>query len=143
MVEGLGDNVELFVADRRGTIEGCTVFPFSDHSAYSMYGGRLPVADPGAMNLLNWEAMLHFKRRGAKRFDFMGGRIDPAKGSKQEGIMTFKQRFGGQLKQGFMWKLPLRPLGAYAYSVGVRILRGGDIVDVERHKLNGVRPSAE
>ena len=35
-----------------------------------------------------------------------------------------------------MWKYKIRPIKSIAYSVGVRLLRGGDIVDLERHKLN-------
>lgn len=136
LMEGLGEDVEIFVAERQGTIEGCTIFPFSEHSAYSLYGGRLSTADAGSMNLLNWEAMVRFKRAGTKRFDFMGARVAPTPGSKQEGIMTFKQRFGGQLLHGFMWKFPLRRFGACVYAAGVRLLRGGDVVDAERHKLH-------
>ena len=49
--------------------------------------------------------------------------------------MMFKERFGGQLFQGYMWKYSLRPLQYAAYSLAVRLLRGGDIVDAERHKL--------
>src|SRR5439155_3554729 len=90
LVRGLGANVKLFVAESNGAVQGCTLFPFSEYSAYSMYGGRVSAADPGAMNLLNWEAITQFRTLGIKRFDFMGGRINPASGSKQEGIMTFK-----------------------------------------------------
>ena len=42
---------------------------------------------------------------------------------------------GAKLIQGYIWKYPLRPLRSLAYSYGVRLLRGGDIVDLERHKL--------
>jgi lipid II:glycine glycyltransferase (peptidoglycan interpeptide bridge formation enzyme) len=67
----------------------------------------------------------------------VGVRIQPDKGSKQEGLMMFKQRFGGQLIQGYMWKYPIRPMKYSFYSIAVRLLRGGDIVDNERHKLSG------
>ena len=52
--------------------------------------------------------------------------------------MMFKQRFGGQLEKGYMWKYSINPLKFAIYSMAVRLLRGGDIVDNERHKLNGV-----
>jgi len=62
-------------------------------------------------------------------------RINPEPGSKQEGLKSFKERFGTELIQGFMWKQSLNPLKAAVYSYAIRMLRGGDIVDNERHKL--------
>ena len=137
-VLGLNENVKIFVADYQGTIHGCTIFPFSIYSAYSLYGGRIPEADTGAMNLLNWEAIRQFRELGVKRFDFMGVRINPDVGSKQEGIMIFKQRFGGQLHQGYIWKYSIHPLKYRLYCLAVRLRRGGDIVDAEYHKLRSL-----
>jgi hypothetical protein len=138
LVLGLNENVKIFVADYQGVVQGCTVFPFSGYSAYSLYGGRTPESDTGAMNYLNWEAIRQFRELGVKLFDFVGVRINPEKGSKQEGIMFFKQRFGGQLARGYMWKYSLHPLKYAVYSLAVRFLRGGDIVDHEQHKLDKV-----
>ena len=135
MISGLGENVRIFVADYQGVVQGCTVIPFSRHSAYYVYGGSIPKPITGATNLLHWEAIRQFREFGVKRYDFVGVRINPEKGSKQEGLMMFKQRFGGQLVQGYMWKYSLRPLKFGLYSLAVRLLRGGDIVDLERHKL--------
>jgi lipid II:glycine glycyltransferase (peptidoglycan interpeptide bridge formation enzyme) len=91
------------------------------------------------MNLLNWEAIRQFRDLGVNRLDFVGVRINPEKGSKQEGIMIFKQRFGGKLFQGYIWKYSFRPLKFAIYSLAVRLLRGGDIVDHERHKMTNPR----
>lgn len=134
-VLGLGENVNVFVAYYQGLVQGCLVAPFSGYSAYALYSGRIPKTEAGVMNLLRWEAIRHFRNLGVKRFDSVGVRIDPEKGSKQEGLLTFKQRFGGQLDQGYMWKYSLRPIQYAVYSLAVRFLRGGDIVDAERHKL--------
>jgi hypothetical protein len=136
-VIGLGKNVKIFCADYQGTAQGCAVLPFSDYSAYYLYGGSISGPLTGAMNLLQWEAIRTFRNLGVKRYDFVGVRINPEKESKQEGLMTFKQRFGGKLSQGYMWKYSLHPLKYSAYSLAVRLLRGGDIVDHERHKLAG------
>ena len=87
------------------------------------------------MHLLHWEAMRRFRQMGVKQFDFQGVRIDPEEGSKQEGILNFKRRFGGRLLQGYVWKYAFRPIKSAAYDVAVRLFKGGDIVDVERHKL--------
>jgi lipid II:glycine glycyltransferase (peptidoglycan interpeptide bridge formation enzyme) len=87
------------------------------------------------MQLLHWEAMLQFRAMGVKRFDFQGVRINPEKGSKQEGILNFKKNFGGELISGYLWKYPFHPLKWAAYSVGVKLFLGGDIVDHEHSKL--------
>lgn len=135
MVESLGDYIKIFVAEHQGEVQGCTVVPFSQHSAYYVYGGSSPKPLPGANNLLHWHAMEEFKRLGVNHYDFVGARISPEKGSKQEGIMTFKKRFGAELVQGYTWKYPFHLLSYTAYSMAVRLLRGGDIVDAEKHKF--------
>jgi lipid II:glycine glycyltransferase (peptidoglycan interpeptide bridge formation enzyme) len=135
-VLGLSENVKIFVADYQGAVQGCAVVPFSGYGAYYLYGGSISSPLSGAMNLLQWEAIRTFRNLGVKRYDFVGVRINPEKGSKQEGLMVFKERFGGQLVQGYMWKYSLHPLKYAVYSQAVRFLRGGDVVDQERHKLN-------
>ncbi len=138
MVSGLDENVKIFVADYQSVVQGCVVIPYSSHSAYYVYGGSIPEPITGAMNLLHWEAIRQFRALGVKRYDFVGVRINPEKGSKQEGLKMFKQRFGGQLVQGYMWKYSLHWLKFSAYSLAVRLLRGGDIVDQENHKIKSV-----
>ena len=129
------ENVKIFVANYQGATQGCAVVPFSGHSAYYLYGGSIPNPLTGATNLLQWEAIRLFRGLGVKHYDFVGVRINPEKGSKQDGLMTFKERFGGQLAQGYMWKYSIHPLKYAVYSLAVRLLRGGDIVDQECHKL--------
>jgi len=87
------------------------------------------------MNLLQWEAIRQFRNMGVNRYDFCGARIHPEKGSKQAGLAMFKERFGAQLSQGYIWKCALHPMKFAAYSLAVRVLRGGDIVDYEKHKI--------
>jgi hypothetical protein len=141
MVAGLGENVKVFVAESGGINQGCAVIPYSGYSAYYAYGGSSEHPISGATNLLQWEAMRSFRDLGVKRYDFCGVRINPEKGSKAAGLMMYKERFGGQLVQGYMWKYALSPLKSALYSLAVRLLRGGDIVDKERHKLpNAQRP---
>ena len=137
-VVGLGDNVKVLIADYEGSVQSCTVYPFSNHCAYAVYGGSIPEPVTGAMKLVQWEAIRLFRGIGVKRFDLVGGRINPAKGSKEEGIVTFKQKFGAELVSGYMWKYSIRPLKFAVYSLAVRLLRGGDIVDHEHHKLKRV-----
>jgi len=134
-VLALGEQVRILVAEREGVCQGCMIAPFSEHTAYTWYCGSRPEPVIGATHLLHKEAMCRFRQMGVKRFDFQGVRIDPEKGSKQEGILNFKSRFGGTLVQGYVWKYAFRPMKSAAYDVAVRLLKGGDIVDMERHKL--------
>lgn len=131
----LGEHVRILVAEHDGVCNGCMVAPFSEAAAYTWYCGSRPEPVIGAMHLLHWEAMRRFRQMGVKQFDFQGVRIDPEEGSKQEGILNFKRRFGGRLLQGYVWKYAFRPIKSAAYDVAVRLFKGGDIVDVERHKL--------
>jgi len=134
-VKSLGENVKILVADHEGVIQGCVVVPYSTYCAYYVYGGSIPEPHTGATNLIHWEAIRLFRQMGVKRYDFVGVRINPDAGSKQEGLLQYKQRFGGRLIQGYMWKYPIRPLKYAVYNMAVHSLRGGDIVDQERHKL--------
>jgi hypothetical protein len=134
-VRGFGDNVKIYVAIHQGEVQACLVAPFSQHTAYTLYGGTIPQPLKGAMHLLHWEAIRHFHEMNVKYFNFTGARINPEKGSKQEGIATFKMRFGGRMVQGYMWKYSFHSLKFAAYSVAFRLLKGGDIVDSERYKL--------
>jgi lipid II:glycine glycyltransferase (peptidoglycan interpeptide bridge formation enzyme) len=137
-VLNLNENIKILIADYQGNTQGCAVIPFSDYSAYYLYGGSISQPLTGAMNLLQWEAIRVFRNLGVKRYDFVGVRIDPNEGSKQDGLMMFKQRFGGRLNQGYMWKRSLNPMKYLVYNLAVRFLRGGDIVDAERHKLESI-----
>ncbi|WP_408999188.1 lipid II:glycine glycyltransferase FemX [Syntrophus buswellii] len=137
-VFSLDRNVQIMVADYQGIIQGCIVVPFSLHTAYYVYGGSIQQPQTGATNLLHWEAMKQFRKLGVKRYDFVGVRINPKEGTRQEGLYAYKQRFGGKLIQGYMWKYPIRPLKYFAYAQAVRFQRGGDIVDQERHKFGTI-----
>lgn len=134
-VHGLGEHGKLMIADYQGHIQSCVVYAFSDYCAYAVYGGNLARQFPGANKLLHWEAVRLFQKLGVKRYDFYGARINPEKGSKQEAINSFKRRLGGKLIKGYIWKYPLSPLRSAAYTYAVRFLRGGDIIDAERHKM--------
>jgi hypothetical protein len=140
---GLGDNGKLFVAQHGAVPHSYCLFGFSDHCAYAIYAGNALNQHQGANKLLYWEGIRYFRSLGVRRFDFVGARINPEKGSKQEAINLMKKRFGASLIQGYMWKCPLRPWRSLAYSYGVRYLKGGDIVDHERHKLEGFAPSVQ
>jgi len=135
-VTGLGENVRVLITELDGEMQSCVVYAFSNYCAYAVYGGNLEHQHQGSAKLLHWEAMKMFSQMGIKRYDFVGARIDPPTGSKQHSINSFKSRLGGELRQGFLWKYRLHPIKSLVYSIGVRILRGGDIVDNERSRAN-------
>lgn len=142
-VRALGPQAAVFVAEFEGRIQGSAIIPFSRHCAYNMHAGS--VADPvaGTTNLLQWEIMRYFRAQGVRYYNFVGARIDPEPGSKQEGLVNFKKRFGGALLRGFMWRYHLNPAKAWMYQLASRMRSGGDIVDQESHKLrDAVSPSA-
>jgi lipid II:glycine glycyltransferase (peptidoglycan interpeptide bridge formation enzyme) len=131
----LGEHVKILVAEANGVCQGAMVAPFSEYAAYTWYCGSRPEPVLGSTHLLHWEAMLRFRNLGVRRFNFQGVRINPEKGSKQEGIMNFKSRFGGALVQGYTWKYGFGRLSFAAYGAAMRLMKGGDIVDAEHHKL--------
>lgn len=137
---GLGENGRILIAHHQGRIESCGVYAFSTYAAYAVYAGNRPDQMKGAHKLTHWEALKSFKESGVRLYDLVGARIDPQMGSKQEAINSFKQRLGGKLKRGYMWKYSLRPVRSLAYTLGVRLLRGGDIVDRESFKLSKYTP---
>jgi len=40
--------------------------------------------------------------------------------------------------RGYMWKYPLHSLKYKVYALAMCLTRGGDIVDMEKHKLENV-----
>jgi hypothetical protein len=140
--DGLGEQGMLLAAGREDETHSYVLFGFSRYCAYAIYAGNLEHQHQGANKLLYWEAMRRFRDLGARTFDFYGARVNPEKGSKQEGINQLKILMGASLSQGYMWKYSLRPWRAWMYTAAVRMLRGGDIVDQEAYKL-GRTPAQE
>ena len=128
MTKSLAENVEVVIAYHDDKPIGCAVFPVSKYSAYYQYGGSIDAPVLGAMNLLHWEAVKHFKLAGVRFYDFVGARIEPKHGSKLEGIQRFKSRFGSTMRTGYLWKIPLSKK-YYIYNF-LRRLKGGAISDI-------------
>jgi hypothetical protein len=134
-VLGLAENGKIMIAYYQGVAQSCTLYAFSNYCAYAVYGGNIEGTHQGAMKLVQWESIRLFNNLGVKRFDFVGARINPEKGSKQDALSSFKKRFGATLREGYMWKYSLNPLKYRLYCLAARLRSGGDIVDAERHKL--------
>jgi lipid II:glycine glycyltransferase (peptidoglycan interpeptide bridge formation enzyme) len=134
-IDGLGPNGKILLATVNGHVDSCAVFAASRFCAYAVYAGNVEQPLQGANKLLYWEAIRRFKQAQVQRFDFVGARIQPAGGSKQDGINALKRRMGATLKQGYIWKYPLSPFKYQLYGAAAKLRSGGDIVDLERHKL--------
>lgn len=133
---GLAECGKVLIADQQGIAQSFVVFAYSEYCAYAIYAGNAVDQQQGANKLLYWEAIRLFRSLGVRIYDFVGARINPKKGSKQEALSLFKKRFGATLKQGYMWKYPLHPLKYRLYGLASRFRSGGDLVDAEKHKLN-------
>jgi len=134
-VFGLGENGKIMVVDYNGVAQSHVLFAYSNYCAYAIYAGNVPHLHQGANKLIYWEAIRLFKQLGVQRYDFVGARINPEKGSKQAALNLFKKRYGAELKQGYMWKYSFHPLKYSLYRLAAHLRSGGDIVDAERHKL--------
>jgi hypothetical protein len=135
MISSLGEHVKVVMAESKGEIVSVAVYPYSRYSAYGVYGGSISGQNSeGAFKLIQWESMKLFREIGVQRYDFVGGRINPEKGSKQEGISLFKRSFGAKLVDGYIWKYPLSRFKYLAYRLAVGFLKNGDIVDQEKRR---------
>lgn len=138
--DNLAEHASFYVARKDGKAQGAAVLIWNaGHTAYYLYGGTIDTPFGGSMNLLHWKAMNDMKERDVKNYDFVGARLSPPLGSKLEGIQRFKQRFGATMRQGYLWKYPLRPLRYAAYCWFARAnawrhgaIYQGDIIDEER-----------
>jgi hypothetical protein len=124
-------------------IPQCALFmPFTEYGTYYLYGASgEKIEVTGAMNYLHWQAMLKMKKAGVKRYDFAGARLSDVTGTKLEGIQNFKKRFGGELKEGFLWKIDVDGAKCKLFD-GLLKLKGAlkgnkpymDIIDEENAK---------
>ena len=140
-LSGLGKYAKFLIADHQGIAQSSVVFAYSEYCAYAVYAGNAAGQQKGANKLLYWEAIRLFKSLGVRNYDFVGTRIDPETGSKQEALSLFKKRFGATLKQGYTWKYSFHPFKYRLYCLTARLRSGGDIVDAERHKLKNFSPA--
>ncbi|MDO8847182.1 MAG: peptidoglycan bridge formation glycyltransferase FemA/FemB family protein [Coriobacteriia bacterium] len=130
LVEGLGDALDIGVARFDGAPKACVVNPWSRFGAHCLFAGTADSPTQGAANLLQWEAMLRAHQHGAGVYDFVGVRLNPEPDSKYAGLLQFKTRFGGEVIERFLWKMPLNEWKYALYGM-MRRMRGdaADIID--------------
>ena len=142
MLNYLPDNLSIYVSYIDSIPQSSLICFFNKVCEYSAYNGRI-CATLGANHLLFWEAIKYAKQKGIKYFDFIGARINPIPGSKQEEIQKFKKHFGEELIKGFLWKMPINKFKYSFYNFLIRIeylfkLKKfiGDIIDQELNAKN-------
>jgi hypothetical protein len=134
----LPDNTDIYVSYNESHPQSSVICFTNKFCVYAAYIGKTSDASVGENHLLHWQAIKDAKQKGIKYFDFIGARINPFPGSKQEGIQKFKKYFGGELVRGYLWKMPIRKLKYHSYNF---LVRGkyfikfnkykGDIIDQE------------
>lgn len=132
MVERLGDAIDIGVARTDDVAKAAVINPWSRFGAHCLFAGTADTPAFGAANLLQWEAMLRAREAGARIYDFVGVRVNPEPGSKYAGLRQFKTRFGGEVVEGLLWKMPISGW-KYGLYEKMRHARGGadDIIDQE------------
>lgn len=139
MTKSLKHEIDFYVAFKDGVPQGCALLIYrKNDTCYYLHGGSIIKPSTGSLNLLHWVAMLDMKNKGVQVYDFVGARINPKEGSKLESIQRFKERFGSKLKEGYLWKYPLRCNKYrlfYLFALIYYFIKGmkyeGDIIDQE------------
>lgn len=142
-VDILGDDIIIYMAYLNGEAQSGAIYYFNENMCYYMHGANKNGPHIGSGNLLQWQAMLDMKALGVKKFSFVGCRINEDEDSKYHGIQRFKERFGGQLIQGIMFKKVLNPFmfslsqlltRALNFKRSGRFIQNIDTIDSEIHK---------
>ncbi|MGE5328472.1 MAG: lipid II:glycine glycyltransferase FemX [Deltaproteobacteria bacterium] len=137
LIRTLNSQSIIFAAYKDNAVQGAALFFYNSQRCYYMYGGSIDSPEPGAMNLLHWMAILYMKRSNVRVYDFVGARLDPDKDSKYYTMQRFKERFGAQIKEGYMFKCVLNEFQHNAYTLAKHLVKKKwqkDIIDQESHK---------
>lgn len=134
--------VNVFGAYMDGEIQSGAIILYNSSIGYYIYGATIDDAVLGSSNLLQWEIIKFLREKGVKRYSFVGARINEDQNSKYHGIQRFKERFGGTLIQGYMFKYIFHKNKYRLYSSLKKIRNHGqdelDIIDQEIKKWQNV-----
>lgn len=142
-IEKLKDNAIIYMAYLDGEPQSAALYYYNEQMCYYMHGVNKNGPHIGSGNLLQWQAMLDMKAQGVKKFSFVGCRINEDENSKYHGIQRFKERFGGPVVQGYMFKKVLNPFMYGLSQIMTRFLNlkrigkfipNTDTIDAEIHK---------
>ncbi len=135
-LKAMPDNTLLAIVYLNGEPQAGAFLYYSKSMAYYMFGASVHGAHTGAGRMLHWKLMLYLKSMGVKKYSFVGYRYKADEGSKYVGIQLFKERFGGTLVGGYMFKCVLRPWKKKLFDILFKIKHASttDAIDQEIHK---------
>lgn len=90
-------NIRFFFVEHDSEVQSAAVIIMSPKRAVYWKGATRNKEITGASNFLHWEIMKQLKKEGLFSYDLSGGPTHYEKGSKVEGIIRFKHRFGGEI----------------------------------------------
>lgn len=143
MIDTLKDDVIIYMAYKDGEPQSGAIFFYNKAMCYYMHGANRNNPFTGSGNLLQWQAIKDMKAMGVRKYSFVGCRINEDENSKYHGIQRFKERFGGELVQGYVFKMTLNKsyynLFKWITSCSSiikyrKVLKQKDIIDEEIHK---------
>lgn len=143
-IRAMGDKIVVYIAYKDNVPQAGGIFYYNEQCCYYMYGATGKGAINGSANRLIWITMLDMKRQGVKEFSFVGCRINEDPESKYHGIQMFKERFGGELRQGYMFRYENKP---FMYRLFCKIMQYRthsktiymDPIDGEIHKWGDIQ----
>jgi lipid II:glycine glycyltransferase (peptidoglycan interpeptide bridge formation enzyme) len=132
------DHLKIYISYKDDIPQSSTIFLGDKYCVYALYSGSKTGPFRGSNSYLFWEAIKDAKKNNCNFFDFVGARINPIPGSKQERIQRFKEHFGGEFVQGYLWKINFSVIKYRIYSSLIRLWfflkrkkYDGDIIDQE------------
>lgn len=139
----LGDNAIIYMAYYEGEPQSGALFYYNSAMCYYMFGANCDKPHTGAGNFLQWKAILNMKEAGVKKYSFVGCRINEDENSKYHSIQRIKERFGGELVQGFLFKVIFNKSAYWLFNLLVStrmsialksLTKYQDIIDQEYYK---------
>lgn len=142
MYQTFPKNTICGVAYYKNIPQGALFMPYSMYGVYYLYGASAEKIEVnGVMNFLHWNTIKLLKQQNVMLYDFVGARLSDVSGTKLEGIQKFKERFGGELKIGYLWKIDINKTKCFVYDFLLKTklkLNGNhfpkDIIDQENEK---------
>lgn len=133
------ENLKIYISYKDDVPQSSTIFLGNKYCLYALYSGSKSGPFRGSNSYLFWEVIKDAKKDNCSYFDFVGARINPIPGSKQEMIQRFKEHFGGEFIQGYLWKMHFSFIKYHLYQIIIRVsflIKGKefslDIIDEEK-----------
>lgn len=136
LIAHLPDNtITALINDAEGITIGAAFFVFDKHTCYCTHAGSVAGSKLyGGMKHLHFEVMKWMRDKNVKQYDLTGVRIN-SNNETLQGVFKFKKGFGGELKQGYLWKADLIKWKCLLYDLLVLLKSKGkkhkDIIDQE------------